>query len=236
MLRLFLALAATVAAFAADSAPPVFPREIKLTSGATLRNTSLVRWTSDGVVIKHAGGADPIRLAFIAEPHRSQVIAVRDAVPAPSTVPQVATKTGGAKTKNLTGQVFVTTKGAEAYKFTGARVSAYPFSEFANATQKKQLNTPSSFAQNLRAELEAWGKALSEIPVLGTSTTDTEGKFVLELPAATEVFLFCVGVRTYGRVTETNLWLVPVLSETATVSLNGNNCQTFTEGGMIQVR
>lgn len=236
MLRILLALVAAVATHAADSPAPAFPREIKLTSGATLRNTSLVRWTNDGVVVKHAGGADPIRLSFIAEPYRSQVIAVRDAVAVQPPPAQATAKNEAAKTKNLAGEVFVTTQGAGAYKFTGTKVTAYPFSEFTNAKQKKQLNMPSSFSQNLGAELEAWGKALRELPVIATAMTDTDGRFTLEIPRDTEVFLFCVGTRVYGRVTETNLWLVPVMQNSTSVALNGSNCQTFTEGGMIQVR
>jgi hypothetical protein len=79
MLRtlLLLVLFAARSAAAETTSPASFPTEIKLTSGAVLRNTTVLRWTADSVVVKHAGGADPVRFAYIAEPYRSQVLAAR---------------------------------------------------------------------------------------------------------------------------------------------------------------
>lgn len=77
-----LLLCVAVSAWASDEnkpAPPPLPTEVKLASGSVLRNVTVLSWRKDAVVLKHAGGADPVRYNHIAEPHRGLFEARRDA-------------------------------------------------------------------------------------------------------------------------------------------------------------
>ena len=72
--RLLLLLSVVGSLWAAE--PVEAPTELRLTSGAVLRDVSVVRYQgADTVVLKHAGGVDPIRLPYIAEPGRGQLVA-----------------------------------------------------------------------------------------------------------------------------------------------------------------
>ena len=113
-----------VAAIAAD-----FPTELKLTNGATLRNVSVVRWEKERVILKHAGGIDPVRYDHIVAEQRAIVLAVRDAAAlAAANQPAQAAQAPGPKTRKITGEVFLT--GGESQgvrvKFAGLKIAAYP--------------------------------------------------------------------------------------------------------------
>lgn len=62
-----LALSLAVGSFAEETLKPIrsMPSEVTLTSGRVLRKVEVIRWQKDRVVLKHAGGADPIAFSLI---------------------------------------------------------------------------------------------------------------------------------------------------------------------------
>jgi hypothetical protein len=222
MLRLLLAAFLVCTALAADTPPPSFPTEIKLTSGATLRATSLVRWTADGVVVKHAGGTDPVRFQYIAEPSKSQLMAFKTGAATTANAATAATK----KATEITGQVFVTTRGQGAYRFSNATVYAFPHADLDALRQKKQLNLRTSFSPSTEDQIEAWTKSVGDLTPVGIAKTDASGKYVMKLPSAAPVFLYCIASRAYGGTREYNVWAVSAAGEEI-VHLTGDNSTTY---------
>ena len=206
-----------------------FPGEIRLVSGAVLRKTSLIRWTAEGVVVKHAGGADPVRFATVAEPDRSRLLAAKAGVPVPADVSEKA-QASAAKSgpRTVRGQVFVTTRGAGAYKFSGAQVVAYAGEHYKTAVEAKAFRVPES-AMNVSgaSHVEAWQKALESVPIVAQSQTDADGKFEINVPAGKSVFLFCVSTRTIAGDREINVWVRPVGGDETTANLDGTLAATY---------
>lgn len=218
---LALMLGAVVAG-AADAPPAEAPTELRLTSGAVLRNVSVVRYQgADTVVLKHAGGVDPIRLPYIAEPGRGQLIAYKkewQRVDKP-TDKQV-----------IRGQVFVTTAGAGSYKFAGAVIMAFPADMGASLESKQGFNLPMGFdrmdpwtQQQLR--FEAWSKAVDyyRSSLITSTVTDADGNYALELKKPQAVLLVCLTTRLVGRAEERNIWCQRVPEATAEYTFNNLN-------------
>lgn len=138
--------------FAVETKPLEFPKEIRLSSGGVLRNTSPVRWTEYSVVIKHAGGADPVRFEHISEPDRAAVISAR-----PDARQPAKPSPGSPGVEQVSGQVFVTTRGAGAYNFSGVEVTFFRLTDleaFKRIRQVRRSSVPS-----LATEYAAWRAA-----------------------------------------------------------------------------
>lgn len=224
-LVLLFALWAVGAAPEADAQPSAsdFPAEIRLLSGAVLRKTSLIRWTADGVVVKHAGGADPVRFANIAEPDRSRLIAAKAG--APSVAAPIA---AAAEAKTVRGQVFITTRGAGAYKFSGATVVAYAGEHYKSVVEKKAFRVPDTSKHIMgSAHVEAWEIALENVPVVAKAKSDADGKFELQIPAGRSVFLFCLASRLVAGKREINVWARPVGASESTADLDSQLAATY---------
>lgn len=198
--------------FAADTAQ--FPENLKLLSGTVLKHCSVVRFTSDSVVVRHSGGVDPIRFDRIAADQRAAVEAARVAASVVSIKAPVAGATSAMRA--LSGQVFVTTRGAGAYKFSGVSVFAFPAEKFEEALRAESMNLPGGFRlmagedRSVVTMKQAWLEALSKVGgVSAEATTDAEGKFTLKLPAGVKFYLFCHAHRLAGAHEENNLWVVP---------------------------
>ncbi len=241
MKAIALLLVLVAAAFAAEPAAPKLPNEIKMTSGTVLRNISVVRWAADHVVLKHANGVDPIRFAYIAEPYRSQLFAVRDAAAlAAKTAP--APEAAAVKTSTLSGQVFLTTMGAGAYKFSGATVTAFRFEDYEAAERNFRTLSPglSSGAGNDSLLLRTWIKVLNDYTPVAVTTTDAEGKYRMTLPPGQRVFLFCTASRVRaavgGAASETKYWIVPVPAGSNRQDLNSDNGGTVQDSAEYVIR
>jgi len=200
----------------ADAASPAaFPAEIRLSSGAILRKTSLVRWTTDGVVVRHAGGVDPIRLAHVAEPDHTRLRnlqTARPAAPAPSPTPAPAA------TVTVGGSIQLPAKSGPPTRFPNATVVAFPGARYAQvvaARQSLQLPPTATAADHL----DAWQRILSELTPLGDTVAGPDGKFSLLLPAGQPVFLVSVARRGSGRQTEHIIWLREVPAGETTADL-----------------
>jgi hypothetical protein len=174
-----------IAAIAAD-----FPTELKLTNGATLHNVSVVRWEKDRVILKHAGGADPVRYDHIDAGQRAIVLEARDAAAAAAAkakAEQPIVPSAPPAGNVIEGQAFIVTRGAGNYKLGGMTIYAFP-SERMRA-----------FETNMTVEL---GEPIAR------ATTDAEGKFKLKLPNAEDYFLFARSTRLAGSHQEDYEWIV----------------------------
>lgn len=60
-----------------DSPTPKMPDEVTLTSGRVLKKVQVVRWEKDRVVLKYAGGADPIAFDLFKTPTPAEIEEIR---------------------------------------------------------------------------------------------------------------------------------------------------------------
>ena len=207
------------------SATPVMPTEITLTNGVVLHKVSVVRWSDNYVVLRHAGGADPIRYENIADPKPDVIRAIKAGATAPAQSSQ--SKPAQVQSRVISGQVFVTTQGAGAYKFSGAKVMAYSADDYDRALSSETGNLPLGFRRSIpfeqdRDAAKAWLRALQDYKQVASSQTDADGKFTLFIPPETPVFLVCYTERLAGYNHEYDLWVVKV-GETDRVDLNNHN-------------
>ena len=203
---------------------PTMPSEVTLTSGRVLRNVTVIRWEKERVVLRHAAGADPIAFSLVAEPLRSQLPAIRAAGAALIE----AKKTEAAKVYSVSGQVFVTTRGAQSYKFAGAHVRLFSEADFAMTEQRALNNLPSNFRRMTPEEQEiaigsAWSAALESVKEITRATTDADGNYTLTAPSG-NYFVACLAGRLVGRAREQNVWVLPAATPfPARLDLNGGN-------------
>jgi len=216
----------TVAALGAEAEKkPAFTQpipEMKLTNGAVFRNVTVVRYEKERVVLKSSGGIGPLPYSYIPEPLRSQMIAERDAAPA---IPKTTKKTD-LPMKDVTGQMFVTTNGAGAYKFAGAEVEFYSKADYEAAKWRMQNNLPSSFTMSEGSKTGiatgAWIKALADCKIIAEAKTDSDGHFKAKLPADADLFLFAAAHRLAGGKPEWDLWVIDVPASDEILLSNDN--------------
>ncbi len=195
------------------AAPAPFPAEIRLSSGAILRKTSLVRWTPDGLVVRHAGGVDPVRFIHVAEPDRARLRDLQSARPA-------APAPGPAAPATITvvGSIQLPAKSGPPTRFPGATVVAFPGARYAGVLAARQAIAlpPDATAAD---HLEAWQRVLSDLTPLGDAVVGPDGRYSLQLPAGQPAFLVSVARRGSGRLTEHILWLREVPAGETTADL-----------------
>lgn len=217
----FLVLALEVVASESVKTPPTMPSEVTLTSGRVLRNVQVVRWESNRVVLKYTGGVDPIPFSLIAEPLRSQLPIIKEGQKqSPASKKHPIDRT-------LSGQVFVTTKGAGSYKFSGAHVYVFSASDFEAAKDKQNGNLPSNFRRIFGQDRDiavanAWNDALANFKSVANTTTDADGNYSLKLPEG-DYFIACFAGRLAGGQREQNSWVLPLPKEAARLDLNVSN-------------
>lgn len=202
---------------AGEAKPADFPKEIRLSSGGVLRNTSPVRWTNDAVVIKHAGGADPVRFEHIAEPDRTAVVSARPSGAQPAKSPPKTLRI-----EKVSGQVFITTRGAGAYKFSGEEVTFFPLTDldaFKSIRQVRRSSVPS-----LANEYSAWQAAFEGRVPVAKARTDADGKYSIDRLEGKAVFVACHARRLVAGREEHFYWLLPVTS--SDLNLDLSNCET----------
>lgn len=202
-----------VAAASANTEAPAFPRELKLSSGAVLKNVTVVRWEKDRVVVKHQGGTDPVFYRHIAEPDRSRVLAVQANAEKEAIRRKSAVAEEEKKERVYRGQVFVATLGGENVKLGSVRVRAFPIESLAKFehTHSQVIELPAPFA---------------------TTVTDAEGRFTLTVPGTAPFFIMAQSGRHLGRRnrsyigdTEIYDWRIPAseIKDPDNVLLNNRN-------------
>lgn len=193
-------LLAAASTFCAAEATAEFPSELRLTSGLVLKKCTVVRWTSDSVVVRHQGGVDPIRFDRIASEQRAAVEEVRKAAQKPVAAP--ITPAAAENNTTIEGQAFIVTRGAGNYKLGDMRVRAFPIEVWGGDTHSWNLGKP-----------------------LAVATTDAEGKFRIKVPAGKEFFLYARGSRMAGGEHENYQWLLrsDKITDRAAVALTNSN-------------
>lgn len=209
----------------ADEKPaPTMPDVVTLKSGRVLRNVQVVRWEKDRVVLKYTGGVDPIAFSLIKEPSAGELDAIR------AGAKKAESKINLPTNRAITGQIFVTTRGAGAYKFAGAKVIAFPLGALESMRSTVEGELASARAQKTvlsdsNVELTryyAWLKAVQNFTPVAEVTADADGLYRITVSAKQPVFIFCATTRIAGSTTEYNVWTVP-LEGTDRLDLNGSN-------------
>ncbi len=190
--------------------PPVehsFPTQLHLVSGGVLRNATAVRFTPDSVVVKHAGGIDPVKFTQIVPEDRLEVYFMMQKANQEKYDADVAAR----KPRSISGQVFVTTNGNGAYKFSEAKVIAYPLDELDAAQNAVATALNLSKSKSVSARTLAWVDHLKSVTPVQATQTDGDGLFTLSLPNSRPIFVLCYASRRLlnGEV-ESHLWAVPV--------------------------
>jgi len=223
-LIVLLALVLTIPAIAQDD-PPEHPTEINLKSGTRLRNVEVVRFESGRVVLKHAGGVEPYRLDLIAEPARSQLVAYEKAL-------RKQTAASARAGRTVKGQVFTTTRGAGAYKFSGATITAYSMdgASYILGLQKSKLPLyyeKQSRGTRIQEAYIALQESLADASgyMVASTTSDADGNYALELKDVRPVVIICMTTRLAGRMGEYNAWVVENEKGQERLDLNNNNTQ-----------
>lgn len=198
MKKLCLIYAVLITAVLAAEDKPVatMPEEVTLTTGRVLRKVIVVRWEKERVVLKHAGGADPIAFSLFKNPAPGDLPAMRAAFEAANKAAAERQNNEVAKTnalKKYEGQAFIVTRGAGNYKLGGIQVLVYlkPASEVREEFKwQSSLPTPDAIA-----------------------STDAEGKFSFTAPPSGSVTLVAKGRRLAGSREEKYFWIVDVANE-----------------------
>jgi hypothetical protein len=185
-----VAAAAFILLFAITAIAADFPTELKLTNGATLRNVSVVRWEKDRVILKHAGGIDPVRYDHIDAGQRATVLEARDAaaaVAAKAKAEQPIIPSAVQAGNVIEGQAFIVTRGAGNYKLGGMTIYAFPGDRMGafDGSSTVDLGEPTA-----------------------TAKTDADGKFKLKLPNSEDYFVFARSMRLAGSSQEDYEWIV----------------------------
>jgi hypothetical protein len=222
-LTILAAMWAVGAMWAAEKAQPTMPDEVTLTSGRVLKKVSVVRWEKDRVVLKYAGGVEPIHFSLIKSISPEELRAIQTEDRRVASLPPPAPKV-----RVIRGQVFVTTMGAGSYKFAGAHVRAYPLDEFESMKGKQVARLPSdyrrmSYEKKKIGEANAWIDALSDLTPTAETTTDADSNYELKLPPKRECFLVCTAGRIAGRESEQNTWVITIPSTENRVDMNNSN-------------
>jgi hypothetical protein len=164
---------------------PTLPANITLSNGTVLRNVSAIRWMRESVTLKHTGGADTIYYAYIAEPDRTTVMAVRD--------DELKKKKAGASKaadNSVKGMVTVATADSGALPLSGVKVYAV------------RIDGLSRFATD--------GSMVSLPKPLASTQTGADGSFSLTVPAGEEYFIFAKSAKMIGQTWQYYEWRLPI--------------------------
>lgn len=183
-------LAASSSNYAANDPTPLDQpiATLRLTNGTVLRNVSVVRYDKERVVLRSSGGLGPIAYSYIPEPVRSQMLALRDAELKRRAAEAESKAADSAKPLDITGEVFVVTRGRDNVRLGDTAIVAYP------------LNAARSALEFSRPVMPA--------PVASTRT-DADGGFRFKLRREDlPVLITAEASRLVGRTTERYIWRV----------------------------
>jgi len=227
LLSLVLFLSCLLSAVAQTTA---MPNDVTLTTGRVLRNVKVLRWEKDRVVLRHAGGVDPVAFVLFKIPAPEDLPAIRAASDA-SPKPGIVAPAAGAE-HTLTGQVLTTLRGS--FKFANVTVRAYPASEFDAAAAREKTKLPENFHSMMppdrsAAWARAWPEALTGVTVVAEAVTDADGHYSMTLPPNTEIFLLCTAIRRTVHTVEQYTWVVHLEMGAAKLDLSDANRFTQAE-------
>ena len=186
---ILMATLAAVMVNAEEKPVPTMPETVTLTSGRVLRKVSVVRWEKDRVVLKYAGGVDPIAFSLIKSISREDLEAIR-AETRKSEDRARALQTNPAASKSETvqyrGRVIILTPVAGKTMLSGITVYILPegaWSAIDTATNPIWLPAP-----------------------LAKQVSDADGRFDFTLPKGLPFVLLAQGHKMAGSREEKYEW------------------------------
>lgn len=193
-------------------------------SGYVMKQVEIVRYERDRVVLKHAAGVDPVGFKYLAEPDRQRLLEYRQTFEQLKNVAPVKIE------RSIKGEVFVTTVGAGAYKFSGTVIYVFPERLKSTLIDSHSAFLPLHYKrQSLQTREEnsnaAWSRVIEKFSAdaLTTAVTDSKGEFHVTISGNEAAFLLCFTSRLAGRNWEHNTWIVDVGSNSSQISLNNLN-------------
>ena len=162
---------------------PTLPPNITLSNGTILHNVSAVRWMRESVTLRHTGGADTIYYAYIAEPDRTTVLAVRD----DALKKKKAEKPDASSVRGL---VVVSTPDSGDLPLANVKVYAI------------KVEAINRFATD--------GALVSLPKALATATTGADGSFSLTVPPGEDYFIYAKSAKFMGQAWEHYEWRLPI--------------------------
>lgn len=178
--------AATVSAETPTPTPtpvPTLPANITLSNGTVLHKVSAVRWMRESVTLRHTGGADTIYYAYIAEPDRTTVLAVRDDA-------LKKKKTEKPDASSVRGMIVVSTPDSGDLPLGNVKVYAI------------KIEAINRFATE--------GALVSLPKALATATTGADGTFSLTVPPGEDYFIYAKSAKFMGQAWEHYEWRLPI--------------------------
>lgn len=112
ILFLFAALASSTLRAGDEYPIPEMPTQIVLTSGRVLKDVTVIRWEKNRVLIRWAGGKEPIPFSIFKSPSQAEVERMSRGLEDYS--------------GEISGQIYLVTNGAGSYKFANAEVYLTP--------------------------------------------------------------------------------------------------------------
>jgi hypothetical protein len=195
MRNLFLFVLTASWLFAADTEalPPQMPAQVTLTSGRVLQKVTVLRWEKDRVVLKHAGGADPVPFAMFKSPAPDELPAIRAAWEAGAVVADIHAKQSAAIASKASvaysGELFLGVVGSEVFKLANVRIYVLPaeaLKVFATETGNYALPKP-----------------------LAQTATDANGHFSFAVPADQKFIIFAQHQRRVSGRVDSYEWRLP---------------------------
>ena len=221
MKTLVLFLLITVVACAdVDLTKPV--PMIKLPDGRILRNVTFTKFGPLVVLTKSGLGVLGLRYEAFPDDVRDGLEKQRPG--GPKWQAAVAATTS----RKIEGQVFVTTRGSEAYRFTGATIKVYALTSWETLCANQTWKLPGNYRrmeldEKKIAEANAWYDSLEQLTPVGKTTTDADGNYSISVPAGSEYFVLCTAGREIGNSREQNTWALKIAEGATRLDLNNLN-------------
>jgi hypothetical protein len=180
--QIFAILLATVASAAVDLSKPL--PVLTLADGRQLKNATFATYRTFDVTVRHAGGSAVLRYEALPDEVRIEAEKRRPGGP------RMAAGSTAVQKSTVSGQVFVTTVGAGAYKFSNVEVHAFPIEA-----------------------MDAWVTNINPVQLprpLASTRTDADGRFTIDVPKDVVFFLFAQASRMLPDGTQVSYeWRAP---------------------------
>lgn len=151
---------------------PIAPiASLRLPDGRIFRNATLANFTAETVLIRHAAGSAVVRYEFFPDDLRAQAEQRRPGGP------RYYAGDTAKKQTTVAGQIFITTRGVGAYKFSSVPVYAFAIEHlkiWEHATRVGPVELPKPIAETV---------------------TDGDGRFTLKVPEGEQFFIFAQASR-----------------------------------------
>lgn len=214
-------------------------RELHLNNGSVLRNVVIVSYGAKTFMAKWEGGRGTVAYIQLPDTLQAKLLPLaakaEPTLPRPTPAPRASVPDKSSLSApisvgyTVTGQVYITTQTAGAYRFPGAKITVFAASDLGWVLSKQQNNLPGAFHQmrsrdQSEATYQAWLSTVPEILSVTASATDADGNFAVKVPTNESVVILCTASRVIAREgIDRIIWLVPASVETGRLDLNDSN-------------